>query len=73
MDDSSLLRTPDRLVKLSRTHAQPSEVFETMIGACMPYNLGGSTIASIRATIARAIVVLLYKTSKHFGSNEFIC
>jgi hypothetical protein len=44
-----------------------------MIGACGPYNLGGSATAGIRAIIARAIVVLLYKTSKHFGSNEFIC
>jgi hypothetical protein len=43
-----------------------------MTGACGPYNLGGSTTAGIRAIIAGAIVVLLYKTSKHFGSNKFI-
>jgi hypothetical protein len=35
-----------------------------MTGACGPYYLGGSAIAGIRAIIVRAIVVLLYKTSK---------
>jgi hypothetical protein len=35
-----------------------------MTGACGPYNLEDSSTAGIRATIARVVVVLLYKTSK---------
>ena len=34
-------RTPDRLLELSGSRVQQSEVFRTMTGACGPYNLGG--------------------------------
>ena len=37
-------RTPDSLLKLPGTYALSSEVFGTVISACGPYNLGGSTI-----------------------------
>jgi hypothetical protein len=43
VDDSSFPRTPDRLLMLSGSRAQQSEVVKTMTGACGPYNLGGST------------------------------
>jgi hypothetical protein len=33
-------------IKLSGAHAQPSEVFETRVGACEPNNLGGSATAT---------------------------
>jgi hypothetical protein len=46
VDDSGFLRTPDRLLMLSGSHAQQSEVIETMTGACGTYNLGGSTTSS---------------------------
>ena len=36
-------RTPDRLLELLGSRVQQSKVFRTMIGACGPYNLGGST------------------------------
>jgi hypothetical protein len=42
VDDSGFPRTPNRLLMLSGSRAQQSEVVETMIGACGPYNLGGS-------------------------------
>jgi hypothetical protein len=42
MDNSGFPRTPDRLLMLSGSRAQQSEVVETMTGACGPYNLGGS-------------------------------
>jgi hypothetical protein len=61
VDDSGFPRTPDRHLKFYGTHAQPSEVFETMTGACGPYYLGGSTMASIRAFITKIVVVLLCK------------
>jgi hypothetical protein len=34
-------RTPDRLPKLSDSHVLLSEVWETMIGTCGPYDSGG--------------------------------
>ena len=43
MDDSGSPRTPDRLSELSGTHVQQLEVLRTMMGACGPNNLGGST------------------------------
>ena len=43
------LRTPDRLPELSGSRVQQSEVFRTMIGACGPYNMGGSTTTGIGA------------------------
>jgi hypothetical protein len=48
MDDSGFPRTPDRLLILSGSRAQQSEVVETTIGVCGPYNLGGSATAGIR-------------------------
>jgi hypothetical protein len=42
VDDLGFPRKPDRLLVLSSSHAQQSEVVETMTGACGPYNLGGS-------------------------------
>ena len=57
-------RTPDRLPELSGSHVRLSEVWKTMMSTCGPYNLGGSTIAGIKACHCRSIVVLLYKTSK---------
>ena len=53
MDDSRSPRTPDRLSELSSSHVQQLEVLRTMIGACGPYNLGGSVTAS-RADRAHA-------------------
>jgi hypothetical protein len=49
VDDSGFPRTPDRLFKLCGSHVQQSEALRAMTGACGPYNLGGSTIAGIRA------------------------
>jgi hypothetical protein len=39
VDDSGFPRTPDKLLMLSGSHAQQSEVVETMTGAYGPYNL----------------------------------
>jgi hypothetical protein len=36
------LRTPDRLLELSGSYVQQSEVFRTMTGAHEPYNSCGS-------------------------------
>jgi hypothetical protein len=46
MDDSGFPRTPDKLLMLSGSYAQQSEVVETMTGVCGPYNLGGSATAA---------------------------
>jgi hypothetical protein len=42
-------RAPDRLLESFGTRALRSEVFETMMGACGPFNSGGSATAGIRA------------------------
>jgi hypothetical protein len=42
VDGLGFPRKPDRLLVLSGSRAQQSEVVETMIGACGPYNLRGS-------------------------------
>jgi hypothetical protein len=42
VDDSGLLRTPDRLSEFCDLHVQLSEVWKTMIGTCGPYDSGGS-------------------------------
>ena len=49
VDDSGFPRTPDRIPELCGLCVQQSEVWETMIGARGPYNLGGSTTAGIRS------------------------
>jgi hypothetical protein len=46
VDDSGFPRTPDKLLMLSGSRAQQSEVVETMTGECVPYNLGGSATTS---------------------------
>ena len=50
--------------ELFGAHVLLSEVFKTMISTCGPYNLEGTVIASIGASVTRVTVVLLYKTSK---------
>jgi hypothetical protein len=45
-------RTPDRLLELSGSRVQQSEVFRTMTGARGSYNLGGSTTADICVELA---------------------
>jgi hypothetical protein len=40
VDDSGFLRIPDRLLMLSGSRAQQSEVIEIITGARGPYNLG---------------------------------
>ena len=47
MDDSGSPRTPNRLSELSSSHVQQLEVLRTMIGACGPYNLGGSVTLDV--------------------------
>jgi hypothetical protein len=49
VDDSGFPEDTRQTIGLSGFHVQKSEVFGTMTGACGPYNLGGSTTASIRA------------------------
>ena len=46
MDDSGFPRTPDRPVKLLGTRVCYQRSVETLIGACGPDFLGGSTTAS---------------------------
>jgi hypothetical protein len=70
VNDSGFPRTPDRLHKFCGTRVQWLEVFKTITCTCGPYYLGGSTTTGIKAIIVRAIVVLHFKTSKRFGSNE---
>jgi hypothetical protein len=71
MDDSGSLRTPDKLLKFCGTRVWWLKVFKTITSTCGPCYLGGSATAGIRAIIVRFIVVLHFKTSKQFGSNEF--
>ena len=49
VDDSGFSRTHDRLLGLCGLCVQQSEVWETMIGARGPYNLGSFAIAGIGA------------------------
>ena len=50
MDDLGFPMTPDRLSGLYGLCVQWSEVYETMMGTCGPYNLDGSarTIVEVR-------------------------
>jgi len=47
VDDSGFPRKPDRLLELCGLCVLLSEVCETMMGTCGPYNLGGSAIAKL--------------------------
>jgi hypothetical protein len=68
MDDSGFPRTPNRLLMLSGSRAQQSEVVETMIGACGRYNLGGSaTICVLRCS--RKMMVALKHIRNYIGSG----
>ena len=59
-------RTPDRLPELSGSHVQQSEVLRTMIGACGPYNLGGS------ATLHYVKNVYVFTESNFMYAHIFI-
>jgi hypothetical protein len=70
-DDSGFPRTPDILLKFCGTHVSWLDVFKMITSTCGLCYLGGSATAGIGVIIVRVIVVLHFKTSKRFGSNEF--
>jgi len=54
VDDSGFPRMPDRLPGLYGLRVLQSEVYDTIIDTCGPYNLGSST-----TTIMTALVMVL--------------